>query len=117
VVDESQIDRLGLTFVRDDRPAKGSLIPEEISGRAVGVGEIGMHKFRVTKIRSFQLGPAKWQNVNVAIGNLKYWGLSKTPENNEETQGLFGIDELTKHGVLIDYSSRKLWLRPEGWKR
>jgi hypothetical protein len=116
VLDESQTDRLGLTFVRENRPATGSLIPEEVSGRGVGVGEIGTHKFRVAKLRSLQLGSAKWQNVNVAIGNLKYWGLAKSPENKEETQGLFGIDELTKHGVLIDYSSRKLWLRPEGWK-
>jgi hypothetical protein len=113
VLDESQIDRLALTFVRENRPSTGSLIPQEVSGRGVGVGEIGMHKFRVAKLQSLQLGSAKWQNVNVAIGNLSYWGLSKSGSTPEETHGVFGIDELTKHGVLIDYSSRKLWLRPE----
>src|SRR5258706_8669012 len=45
VLDNSQADRLGLTFMRENRPPKGSLIPQEISGDAVGIGSIGMHKF------------------------------------------------------------------------
>lgn len=112
VLDNSQIERLGLEVVRDSSPPKGSLIPREITGHAVGVGEIGMHEIRVVKVQSLQLGSVKWEKVHFAAGNLTYWGLSQSDESKIAVQGLFGIDELTRHGVLIDYSTRKLWFRP-----
>ncbi len=84
VLDNSQADRLGLTLVRENGPPKGSLIPEEVSGNAVGIGGIGMHKFHAAKVQSLQLGPEKWDKVNFAIGNLSYWGLTQTADEKDK---------------------------------
>jgi predicted aspartyl protease len=116
VLDNSQADHLGLILMRENGPPKGSLIPQEIRGDAVGIGGIGMHKIHMVKVQSLQIGTGKWEKVNFAIGNLSYWGLTQTADERDSTQGLYGVDELTRHGVLIDYSTGKLWFRNEGWK-
>ncbi len=116
LVDKSQTDRLALEFIRENRPSTGSLIPESVGGLFVGAGKIGARKIRVVRFQTFEIGSGTWQKVNFAVGDLTDFGLTKERVHGEVVQGILGIDQLTAHGMLIDYSNRKLWMRPEGWK-
>jgi hypothetical protein len=68
---------------------------------------------RVTTLNSLRLGTLKWNNVYVAVVDLKSWGIAKPGTPNQAIQGLLGLDLLAAHGVLIDVAGRKLWFRPD----
>jgi len=113
LIDESQMPRLSLIAIKQDRPETGTLIPNELNGRVVGVGSIGAHKLRVTTLNTFRLGSTEWKNLHFGIADLKAWNLGKPSAPAEHLQALLGSDFLLSHGALIDFSSRKLWLSPE----
>jgi hypothetical protein len=113
MLDESQVGRLSLTMEKRKAPETGSLITDELSGKYVGVGKIGAHKFRVTTLSSMQIGARKWKNAHFGVVNLKSWGVGMPNGWGEHIQGLLGADVLIGAGALIDCSSGKLWFRPE----
>jgi predicted aspartyl protease len=113
VLDDSQLKRLGLATVKEEAPATGTAIRQDLSGNLVGIGKVGMHQVRVATLESLQIGPRHWKHIHVGISSLKHWGLASTGGPGETIEGLLGPDVLNAHGALIDVSHRKLWLYPE----
>jgi hypothetical protein len=113
VLDDSQIKQLGLTTIREESPATGTAIRQEMTGNLVGIGRVGMHQIRVATLESLQIGTRKWRQVHVGLTSLEHWDLAKSGGPGEGIKGLLGPDLLNRHGALIDISNRKLWLRPE----
>ena len=112
MLSDSQVSRLGLRMEQQRQASTGTLIPQDLSGRIVGVGQIGMHKFRVTTLNTMQIGARQWTNVHVGVVNLQSFGIGK-PGGWETVQGMLGADILLNGGALIDCSSEKIWFRPE----
>ena len=113
VLDNALAKRLGLTAVKHDEAAVGSLMPKEWSARVVGVGKIGAHKMWVTKLKTLQVGSLQSTNVHLGVVDLKSWHLAEPSGESEEVQGVLGREMLRALGALIDYHSHKLWFRPE----
>jgi len=113
VLDNALAKRLGLTAVKHDEAAVGSLMPKEWSARVVGVGKIGAHKMWVTKLKTLQVGSLQSTNVHLGVVDLKSWHLAEPGGESEEVQGVLGREMLRGRGALIDYHSHKLWFRPE----
>jgi predicted aspartyl protease len=112
-IDDSELTRLGLTTVRSDRAPTGSLIPQDLNAPVSGVGSIGRHELKATKVSSFRLGPRNWKNVYFGVADLKPWGLAKPGTDGEGVKGLLCQPTLARAGALIDIARQKLWLRPE----
>jgi len=113
VLDNALAKRLGLTAVKHDEAAVGSLMPKEWSARVVGVGKIGAHKMWVTKLKTLQVGSLQSTNVHLGVVDLKSWHLAEPGGESEEVQGVLGREMLRALGALIDYHSHKLWFRPK----
>ena len=110
VLDDSQVARLSLRFVKDQRR---DMIPDDLGGRMIGMGKIGAHEFRVTKLKTFEVGSREWRNTSFGVGSLKSWRLEEAAAPEEDLHGILGMDLLVSHEALIDFSSLKVWLRPE----
>lgn len=117
MLDESQVGRLSLTMEKRQAAETGTLIPDELSGRAVGVGTIGAHKFRVTTLSAMQIGPRAWKNAHFGVVNLKSWGVGVPGRLGDKIQGLLGADILMSAGALIDCEGGKIWFRPANAER
>jgi predicted aspartyl protease len=113
ILDESQIKRLGLAIIKEEAPATGTSIRQDLSANLIGIGKVGMHPVRVATLESLQIGPRIWKRVHVGVTSLENWGLAKPGSTNEPIEGLLGPDLLNRHGAVIDFSNRKLWLFPE----
>jgi len=113
VLDSALAKRIGLTAVKHDEAAVGSLMPKEWSARVVGVGKIGAHKMWVTKLKTLQVGSLQSTNVHLGVVDLTSWHLAEPGGESEEVQGVLGREMLRALGALIDYHSHKLWLRPK----
>ena len=112
-LDESLLQPLGLVIVKQSAPELGTLIPDDLSGAAVGVGKIGMHKLRVTTLENLQMGERTWKKIHFGVANLKAWKIEDPEKPARGAGGLLGMDMFLNHGVLIDFASRKLWFGPE----
>jgi hypothetical protein len=110
-LDESQLRPLGLSTVKEDAPHTGTRIPGEVGGLLIGVGKIGAHKLRVTTLATLEIGPKQWKNIHVGVANLKAWGILQPGTASEDPEGVLGLRLLAEQGALIDFASRKLWLR------
>ncbi len=91
----------------------GSLIPTELEGRLSGVGKIGTHEFKVSTVKTLEIGTRKWKDVCVLTANLNYWGIAKEQGPAGDVQGLLGDDMLASNGALIDFAAGKLWFAPQ----
>ncbi len=113
ILDNSQQKRLDLTIIKWDEPVAGNLVRQEVSGRIVGLGEIGAHKLRVTRLKTFQIGSRKWEGLRWGLTNLKAWSPTGPGAAPETVEGLLGLEMLRNNGALIDFGTRKLWLLRE----
>lgn len=111
VLDESQVQRLGLKAVK--QTVTRSLIAEDVSTHVSGLNEIGSHKVWVTTLDTFQIGPRTEKNVHFGVIDLKAWKLPEPDSPQRDIQGIFGAEILTRYGALIDFCSGRLWFRPE----
>ncbi|HTL58254.1 MAG TPA: retroviral-like aspartic protease family protein [Candidatus Limnocylindrales bacterium] len=112
-IDDSQLKRLGLTIIKSDQATTGSLIPQDMGAAVLGVGSIGRHGLKVTKVNTFRLGSHNWKNLYFGVADLKAWHLAKPGTEGEAVKGLLCQPTLAAHGALIDIARQKLWLRPE----
>jgi len=110
VLDETQISRLSLKTEKVRNPETGTMVAQDIGGRAAGVGEIGVHRTRVSTPISLQIGSHSLTASRFVIVNLKSWGIG-VPENGATTHGLLGEDLLITNGALINCSGKKIWFR------
>lgn len=111
VLDASQIGRLGLGTERLVSPRTGSLIADDYSTLIIGLGKTGAHPAKVTTLKTLQLGRCEWKNIHLGISNLRAWHVGGGHATTTDVQGLLGADLLIGRGVLIDFASRKTWLR------
>jgi predicted aspartyl protease len=112
-LDDSELTPLGLTVIKYDRAATGTLIQSDVTSDVIGLGDIGSHKLRVARLETFQIGPRKWKNLDFGVTDLKAWDLAKPGTHGEAVKGLLSQSGLARSGALIDVSGRKLWLRPQ----
>ena len=112
MLDESQVGRLSLTMEKRQAAETGTLIPEELTGRAIGIGAIGAHKFRVATLSAMQIGPRTWKNVHFGVVNMKSWGVGVPGRFGDKIQGVLGANFLMSSGALIDCEGGKIWFRP-----
>jgi len=113
VLDDSQIQRLGLAKLKYADPPTGSHLREQVQTTVIGIGDIGSETLSVSELMTFRIGSQQWKHVQAGVANLARWGLAKPGTRNEEIQGLLGIELLVNHGALIDFSSHRLWFRAE----
>ena len=111
-LDSAEAKRLGLSPVKEDHPAIGSLMPEQYGGRMIGVGKVGAHEFKVATVRNMKLGKRTLSTVHVGTVDLSNWHLGKPGTAGANTYGLLGSDLLRANGALIDFDSGTLWLAP-----
>jgi predicted aspartyl protease len=111
VLDSEFAKRLGLSPLKRDDPALGSLIKDDLSAYLVGVGTIGAHKLRVVTLKQLEVGALQWTNVHVGVVDLKKWESADSRTKGRVVQGLLGREILTTRGALIDCHSRKLWFQ------
>jgi hypothetical protein len=113
VIDDSQVKRLGLRTVRDDRPAPGSLIQPDLQGRArVGIkGDVV--EFKVSRLKTLQIGEKSWKSFPFAVQDLSTLRMGRPGTKRPDVKGLLGRDILMGYGALIDFGNRKVWFPPE----
>ena len=111
ILDDSQLPRLGLTKLKYTGPRRGSQLLYDAGTTAVGVA--GLEAMYVSDVKSFRIASQPWKDVQVGVGDLAKWQLAKAGTQNQEIQGLLGIDLLVIHSALIDFTSNRLWFRPE----
>jgi hypothetical protein len=70
-----------------------------------------MHKAKVTKLDTFQLGDRQFKNIYFAVTDMKAWGIAARGTRREDIKGFLSQGFLVTHGALIDVSHRRLWLR------
>src|SRR5262249_9275943 len=113
ILDEPHLKRLGVVQARQSHPDVGTLIPEDLSTKNVGVGKIGVHKLRATKLETLEIGDRMWKHVSFGIEDLKPWKISDPDDPANGADGILGMDIFLNHWVLIDFAHRKLWFGPE----
>jgi hypothetical protein len=112
VLDSAEAKRLGLSPVKEDHPAIGSLLPEHYGGNMIGMGKVGAHEFKVATVQNMKLGKRTLNTVHVGTVDLSSWQLGKPGTFGANTYGLLGSDLLKANGALIDFDSGTLWLAP-----
>ena len=110
LLDASELARLSLSLVKEDHPAPGTLIPGDVSGNVVGVGKIGAHTLKVTKVKLVRIGAKELKEVHFGVTSLASWKLAAHDDRAKEINGLLGADLLINNDGLIDFANRKLWL-------
>ena len=84
----------------------------EKRGRVIrGVGKIGASWLYQGKVNSLRLGEVTVTNLDFAVADLSRWGMSGKPNKARDVDGLLGVEFLSRNGSIIDYQSRKLWVR------
>jgi hypothetical protein len=112
MLDESLVRPLGLSMI--EQRATGTLMEKnDLSTKVVGLGKIGAHNLRMTKLKHLQIGPRSWQDVPFGVTNLKAWGIGEGENAASDPQGVLGAEMLSGHGALIDFASGTLWFRPK----
>lgn len=111
LLDNSQVQHLGLNIVRYSRPATGSFIEREAGVSVVGMGDIGLQHMKIAKLDTLRLGQRQLKGVYFGVGDLKAWGLGGSGARHEEIKGWLSKSFLGMQGALIDVSRGKLWLR------
>ena len=112
-LDDSEVKPLGLKIIKADRAPTGSLIPGEVTGSVLGLGDTGRHRMHITKVDTLRVGPRQWNNVYFGVTDLKAWGLAKPGTPGQSIKGLLSQGLLSRHGALIDVRNHTLWLRQE----
>jgi hypothetical protein len=62
-------------------------------------------------VRELTVAERRLKDVNLAVFSLKPWGLGIDGKLFNDVSGILGGAELIANGAVIDFSSRKLWLR------
>lgn len=88
------------------------LKPQPTPRRLLGVGTTGTRSFAVAKVESFEVGGSQWKGLNLAVLDLRDWGLAKPDTSLANVVGILGGPELTVSGAVIDFHAQKLWLKP-----
>lgn len=103
-VDASTATRLGLKL-------------SPVAGKLSGVGKTGVRKFAMTRVESLRIGETEMNELNLAVFDLREWGLAEPDTALAEVRGIFGGPELAAREAIIDCGSRTLWLKtPRGRK-
>ena len=81
--------------------------PNQISGAVTA----DKKSFLVTTVRELTVAERKIKDVNLAVLSLEAWGFGPDGKLFSDVSGILGGAELIANGAVIDFSSRKLWLR------
>lgn len=67
--------------------------------------------FRITTVRKFAVAGKTIQDMSLAVLSLEPWGFGMDGKLFKDVNGILGGAELIANGAVIDFSSKKLWLR------
>ena len=81
--------------------------PNQISGAVTPAKK----SFSVVTVPEFTIAGRQIKDVNLAVLSLADWGFGPDGKLFSEVSGILGGAELIANGAVIDFSSRKLWLR------
>ncbi len=81
--------------------------PNQISG-AVSADKKSFH---VTTVRELTVAERKIKDASLAVLSLEPWGFGPDGKLFNDVSGILGGAELIANRAVIDFSSRKLWLR------
>ncbi len=88
------------------------LKPQPTPRRLLGVGATDTRGFAVAKVQTFAVGGHEWKERNLAVLDLRDWGLARPDTGLANVVGILGGSELTASGAVIDFHARKIWLKP-----
>lgn len=88
------------------------LKPQPTPRRLLGVGATGTRGFAVARVQTFAVGGHEWKGLNLAVLDLRDWGLARPDTGLANVVGILGGSELTASGAVIDFHAQKLWLKP-----
>lgn len=89
-----------------------NLKPQPTPRKLLGVGATGTRSFAVAKVELLAVGGCQWKNLNLALLDLRDWGLAKPDTSLADVVGILGGPELTASGAVIDFHGQKLWVKP-----
>ncbi|MBE0539998.1 MAG: aspartyl protease family protein [Verrucomicrobia bacterium] len=89
-----------------------NLKPQPTPRKLLGVGATGTRSFAVAKVELLEVGGCQWKNLNLALLDLRDWGLAKPDTSLADVVGILGGPELTASGAVIDFHAQKLWVKP-----
>lgn len=81
--------------------------PNQISGAVTA----DKKSFLVATVRELTVAERKIKDVNLAVLSLEVWGFGTDGKLFNDVSGIFGGAELIANGAVLDFSSKKLWLR------
>ena len=67
--------------------------------------------FLVTTVRELTVAERKIKDVNLAVLSLEAWGFGPDGKLFNDVSGILGGVELIANNAVLDFSSKKLWLR------
>ncbi len=79
------------------------------------IGAVAADKksFHIATVRKFAVSEKTIQDVSLAVLSLEPWGFGPDGKLLNDVSGILGGAEFIANGAMIDFSSRKLWLRPK----
>ena len=81
--------------------------PNQISGTVTA----DKKNFLVTTVRELTVAERKIKDVNLAVLSLEAWGFGPDGKLFNDVSGILGGAELIANGAVLDFSSKKMWLR------
>ena len=81
--------------------------PNQISGAVTA----DKKNFLVTTVRELTVAERKIKDVNLAVLSLEAWGFGPDGKLFNDVSGILGGAELIANGAVLDFSSKKMWLR------
>ena len=81
--------------------------PNQISGAVI----TDKKNYLVTTVRELTVAGKTIKDVNLAVLSLEDWGFGPDGKLFSDVGGILGGAELVVNGAVLDFSSKKLWLR------